>query len=130
MSKQHLYADYYAQQSGAGLPTFRGLPTMQGHGFGSIFTNIFRHIQPFLAPFFRSARNEAIQGGIRVLSDIAQKKPLGESVKQNLKTAGRNLIVSSLKKMEGRGGIKRIGCSKNKQLVRRRSPRDIFSIAK
>lgn len=76
MSKKQLYSAYYAQQSGGGLPTFKGHATMVGHGFGSILANIYKNFQPFLAPFFKSAKNEAIQGGIRMLTDIAHKKTL------------------------------------------------------
>jgi len=126
MSKQ-FYTNYYINQSGRGLSTYAGHSRMVGHGFGEIMSSVWKHISPVLFPALKSLKHEAINSGIGILNDLSQNKPIKNTLKSHLKTAGRNVIIGSLKRLQSGGSNIKAAPKKKKRQSKTRCGKDIFS---
>lgn len=101
MSNKHIYARYYGNQVGSGIAPYSGLSRVSGHGFGSMLANVWRFLSPIVAPSLQIMKKEALNSGINILNDLSLDRPVKTSVKKHLSTAGKNIIETSLKRLQG-----------------------------
>lgn len=100
------FEEHYANQSGAGLPYYRGVTFQKGYGLGSVIRRLFRAAFPFLVKGTKTLGKEALLAGSRVASDVLSGQDLKESVKTRSKESGRNLTqkaVNRIQSMVGKG---------------------------
>ena len=71
------FEDYYAGQTGKGLPFYRGTVLQRGHGIGGFFAKLFRSAMPFLMSGAKTIGKEALRTGTMVANDMLS----GESFK-------------------------------------------------
>lgn len=112
---------------GRGIPVYSGLSRISGHGYGNFFSNVWRFLSPIVAPSMQIVRREALDSGIKILSDLAQKKPLKPTLKKHLNTAGKNIITTSLKRLQGGKKVNIRPKTKNKKQSCSKPRKDIFS---
>jgi len=94
-----MYEQYYADQSGSGIPVFVGQRYQRGHGLGQTISGLFkRYVIPFVAP-------RAKEVG---------KKILGNLVKTGMEVAGDVFFWQV-----GKRGLERTRPSRYKENVRR-----------
>lgn len=90
--------------------------SQHGRGIGSILSSVFRKILPFAKTILgigrkavnsktgqsviKSAKNEALKTGIQVADDALKGRNIGESIKRNAKSAGKNIANTALKEAE------------------------------
>jgi hypothetical protein len=128
MSNKHLYARYYGSQVGSGIAPYAGLSRVSGHGFGSMLANVWRFLSPIIAPSLQIIKKEAVDSGLKILHDLSANRPLKTSVKKHLSNAGKNVIETSLKRLQGGrtcGNIRRKNVKKKQSRPKPR--KDIFS---
>lgn len=80
--------DYYAGQTGKGLPYFKGAVLQKGYGIGGFFAKLFRSAMPFLFSGAKAIGKEALRTGTRVANDVLS----GENFKASLKTRAKEKI--------------------------------------
>lgn len=118
------YFNTKVRQAGAGKnsgsgPFFVGMPYQRGAGVGSFFRRIIRFLLPLMGEAGREIGREGISTGVRVLGDLAEGKPLRNSVvngaSEGLKNMVRranpneglvNLIDQAANKLQKGGGIR------------------------
>jgi len=88
-ASRRLYEDYYANQSGSGMPVFVGRRYQRGHGLGQSIAGLFkRFIFPFVAPHAKRIGKQILSNvantGLEVIGDVAA----GKSAKKSLKKRG------------------------------------------
>ena len=115
-----LYKQYYEnQQSGNGIPVYRGVLSQRGYGIGSFFKSLFVKALPFLQ---RTAA-AALRTGAQVFDDVREGKKIKESLKERIPETIKD-VGTSLLNQTGRGSRKRKNY-KHRSIKRKR--RDIFS---
>ncbi len=120
-----LYTQYYIHQSGGGVTysdTFLKFKTpliyQRGRGVGSIFSTIWRFLQPILKKGAEYASKELLETGSDIISGIADQKPIKDIlVNRSLQTIDkiRDKASSKLKSMAGSGRKKRKCNTKTKK---------------
>ena len=121
------YVDYYARQAGGEVgDVFRGASYQRGHGIGNFLSNIFRTVFPLFKSGAKAIGKQALDAGFGVLRDQINRKPLKQSLKERMRSAGDNLMRQAESKIDGmRGaGYKRKRVQPKKQV--KRLKRDIF----
>lgn len=88
------YEQYYAGQSGHGLPVFYGARTQRGHGIGSLFSGLFRAVFPILKRVAPVIGRKALETGMQIAGDVAS----GQSLKESAKTRAVNAIQDTINK--------------------------------
>ncbi|KAG8235182.1 hypothetical protein J437_LFUL015488 [Ladona fulva] len=106
------YLQYYENQAGKRISNvYRGIEYQRGHGIGSFLGGIFRSALPILSRGAKAVGKEILRTGVHLLGDVAQNKPIRESVLRRVDEAGDNLkrkAVDSIDKlMKGAGYKKR-----------------------
>jgi len=81
------YEDYYANQSGSGMPVFVGRRYQRGHGLGQSIAGLFkRFIVPFAALHAKRIGKQILRNvaktGLEVVRDVAAGKYAKESIKE------------------------------------------------
>lgn len=109
------YTDYYLKQVGRGQADigflYRGGRggVQKGRGVGSFFSNLFRHLKPLFSTGLTAVAEQALNSGSTLLNEIG-KKPIKQILKEQGKTAAKNLAVRSVnslkRKMQTGSGIK------------------------
>ncbi|KAG8239543.1 hypothetical protein J437_LFUL019262 [Ladona fulva] len=99
-------------QAGKGISNvYSGVEYQRGHGIGSFLGGIFRSALPILSRGAKAVGKEILRTGVHLLGDVAQNKPIRESVLRRVDEAGDNLkrkAVDSIDKlMKGAGYKKR-----------------------
>ena len=98
-----LYKQYYEnQQSGNGIPVYRGVLSQRGYGIGSFFKSLFVKALPFLQ---RTAA-AALRTGAQVFDDVREGKKIKESLKERIPETIKDVGMSLLNQT-GRGSCKR-----------------------
>lgn len=128
------YVSYYVKQAGNGIgPVFAGSPIQKGHGIGSWLGSLFRSVFPLLKSGAQAVGKEALNAGFGVLRDTINQKPLKESFKSRMRSAGDSLMGKAEQKIDSMKGSG-YKCKKRKLhpqstsvIKRRRLPKDIFS---
>jgi len=69
------YEDYYANQSGSGMPVFVGRRYQRGHGLAQTIGGLFkRFVIPFVAPYAKHLGKQilgnAARTGMEVVGDV------------------------------------------------------------
>ena len=102
----------------------RGAPIQQGAGLGSMFSGLFRALMPAARTAARTlgkvaksdigkyAKMEATRSAVDTALEALEGKPVGAAAKRRLKTATKNILLESKRKLtpnnRGRGrGAKR-----------------------
>lgn len=88
------FDQYYAQQSGGGLPVFYGARMQRGHGIGNIFASIARFAMPIIRRIAPALGRKALQTGAQIAGDIAA----GQSFKDATKTRIADVINEGINK--------------------------------
>jgi hypothetical protein len=117
------YINYYAVQSGSGLPSFEGIRYQRGKGwFSNLFLPIMRQILPVLG-------RSVLPSGIGLAEDLLAGQNVKDSAKSRLKEVGKSLasntmdfIQSKIQSGSGRKGKrrKRLSIKKTKVLRERK----------
>jgi len=86
-ASRRLYEDYYANQSGSGMPVFVGRRYQRGHGLGQSIAGLFKRIiVPFVAPHAKRIGKPILSNvaktGLEVVGDVAAGKSAKESLKE------------------------------------------------
>lgn len=144
-SSARAYEQYYLNQTGSGMPFYRGSSGLQrGHGLGGLLGGLFRSAIPLLKKGAMTVGREALQSGIDIAHDVMNGQNVKTATKRRVKTAGRNIGRKAITKLQkGKGRKKQTTKSKKRgkkrgrksQVVstkdnkrRRRSYNDIFAI--
>ena len=78
-----MYEDYYMTQSGTGMPIYVGSRGQRGHRIGSVLSGLFRSAVPMLKRGLASFGKHALKTGQRILTDVIDGQPIGESAKKH-----------------------------------------------
>ena len=95
-ASRQMYEDYYAQQSGSGLPIFVGGRGQRGHGIGSVLSGLFRSAVPFLKRGMKFLGKQALKTGAEIASDVADGKDFAESARQRVGARVNQYIPGSI----------------------------------
>ena len=84
-----MYENYYADQSGSGIPVFVGQRHQRGHGLGQTISGLFkRFVIPFVAPRAKEVGKKilgnVVKTGMEMVGDVVS----GRSAKESLKERG------------------------------------------
>ena len=71
-ASRDLYEQYYAQQSGSGMPVYYGAHSQRGHGLGSFLSGLFRRAVPFLTRGAKSLGKQALRTGLNIANDVVE----------------------------------------------------------
>lgn len=97
------FSTYYAHQARTGV----GCPQSQiGHGLGNWISTLFKNIFPYLKSGFNAVKDEAIKGGIGLLSDTVNQVPIKESLQRRLQGFGEGLTTRAVNKVNNMKGGK------------------------
>ena len=118
-TSSHSLKNYYLNQSGGGIPVFRGATRQRGYGLGGIFSNLFRRIAPVLKNVAKTAGKQLVKTGANFVTDVIDGKTLKKAALSNLSSGGQQLVSSLSSKLstKKRGGSK--GSIQMKLLKRR-----------
>lgn len=115
------YCHYYLQQTGRGLPVYRGQPYQKGHGLvsgiGSMLKGAVRGIGPTLTPMFKNL-------GMGVGLDILSGKNIKESLKSRAKQGGMRLVsmaANRLRRKISELGVRKAPASKKARRTGRKN---------
>lgn len=122
-ASRDLYRQYYSnQQSGSGMPVYRGVLSQRGYGIGSFLKSMFMKALPFLQ---RTAA-AALRTGAQVFDDVREGKQVKESLKQRVPETIKDVGVSMLNQ-SGSGQRKRRSRRRCTVVKRKKHRKDIFS---
>ena len=120
-----LYDDYYANQTGHGIPVYIG--GMRGRGLGSVLSGLFRAVVPLLKRGGKAMLKEGVTSGLQVAQDVLSGANLKNAVKKRVRGTGRRLLkraFGGLKPPPGEPVKKRI--KKRVRYSKSKRSRDIF----
>ncbi|GFR61127.1 Gypsy retrotransposon integrase 1 [Elysia marginata] len=92
-----LYENYYLQQSGHGIPVFKG---HRGYGLGNILGGLFRVATPLLKKGGKALLKEGAKTGLGVMSDILAGQSIKTAAKNRSRQAGQRLLNKISSKAE------------------------------
>lgn len=111
---------YYSLQAGRGLPHIGPVYRAQrngyqkGYGIGSVISNIIGFLRPYAIKGLESLADQSYITGKNVITDIIDRRPLGQIVRNRGKEAaidlaekGLNSIKRKMGKQSGSGSINR-----------------------
>jgi hypothetical protein len=129
------YVKYYENQSGRGLPVFRGAKIQRGYGLGNLFRSFFRWIAPILKthalPVLKEGAKTLGTETVKAVANVATDAITGKNMENVVKDRSEEYIKSLIAKTQQGSGIKRkkkskISQSSNKITKKKRSKKDIF----
>ena len=86
---RHMYENYYANQSGSGMPVFVGRRHQRGHGLGQTISGLFkRFVIPFVAPRAKEVGKKILGNVVKTGMEVAGDVFSGRSAKESLKERG------------------------------------------
>lgn len=125
------YVDYYVHQAGRGIgPVFTGSAHQRGHGIGNFLSSIFRAVFPLVKSGAKAIGKEAVDAGFGMLKDTIQQKPIKQSLKERMRTAGEHLMTKAehkIDEMQGSGYKRRRSSKKLHKRPAKKQKRDIFT---
>ena len=98
-TSSHSLKNYYLNQSGGGIPVFRGATRQRGYGLGGIFSNLFRRIAPVLKNVAKTAGKQLVKTGANFVTDVIDGKTLKKAALSNLSSGGQQLVSSLSSKL-------------------------------
>jgi len=127
-----MYEDYYASQSGSGVPIYQGSPGQRGHGLGSMLSGLFRSAMPMIKRGLAFFGKQALKTGLEVANDVAEgesfknsaRRRVPEGIKRFVSTANFSNQSGSGRGRRKRKRVKAVRGGKKKKLSRRNN--DIF----
>lgn len=126
------FEDYYAGQTGNGLPFYRGTVLQRGYGIGGFFAKLFRRAIPLFMSGAKTIGKEALRTGTMVAGDVLAGENFKSALKTRAKETGKKLARKAVQKadeMIGHGKLKRKRKSLNRFIsskARKVKGRDIF----
>ena len=128
------------QQTGRGIPVFRGAAMQRGHGLGSLVKGLFRTASPLLKKGAIALGKEALSTGLNIMGDTLNGQSFKQATKRNVSRAGKRMMnkaVGGIKKRKQTGGSRVIVLKRKrpgrKRVIRAKGPpakrrrhRDIF----
>lgn len=121
------YTKYYSQQTGGGVANYEFSPIhmprvyQRGRGVGSIFSSLWRFLQPLLKTGATYASKELLETGSDILNGIINQKPLNNVLAdRSIKIVDqiRDKTAEKIKKMAG-AGRKRRRCDNKQHLSKK-----------
>lgn len=104
------FEDYYAGQTGKGLPYYKGAVFQRGHGIGGFFAKLFRRAMPLLVSGAKTIGKETLRTGTMIANDVLSGENFKSSLKSRSKETGKKLARKAVQKadeMIGHGKFKR-----------------------
>jgi len=128
-STRDLYENYYARQTGKGLPAFVGYRGQRGHGLGSVLGRLFRFAMPMLKKGLAYVGKHAAQTGQEIAEDVLAGQKFKESARRRLSTGiKRAARLGDFISQSGSGRKrKRKSSGKKKVTKKRKVKKDIFT---
>jgi len=84
-----MYDNYYADQSGSGIPVFVGQRHQRGHELGQTISGLFkRFVIPFVAPRAKEVSKKILGNMVKTGMEMVGDVVSGRSVKESLKERG------------------------------------------
>ena len=82
-----MYENYYADQSGSGIPVFVGQLHQRGHGLGQTISGLFkRFVIPFVAPRAKEVGKKilgnVVKTGMEMVGDVVSGRNARESLEE------------------------------------------------
>ncbi|KAJ8048850.1 hypothetical protein HOLleu_01325 [Holothuria leucospilota] len=100
------YEHYYLNQTGHGVPVFRGGRAQRGYRLGNIVGGLFRTAVPLLKKGAKALGKEALRTGMDIAGDVLDGRSLKTSVKQRGLAAGKRVARKAVSSVgAGSGGI-------------------------
>ena len=123
------YERYYLNQVGSGMPVYRGSTGLQrGYGLGGLLGGLFRSAMPLLKKGAMAVGREALQSGMDIAQDVMNGQSVKTATKKRMKTAGRNMGLKALNKLQkGRGAKKQLPKAQKKGKKRGRKSQPVSS---
>lgn len=99
------YERYLLNQVGSGIgPYYRSsLQVQRGRGLGSVFSNLYRVLKPWIVSGSRALGQEVLRSGKEVIQNIDSDKPINLLLKEQGIKSLRNLTEKAANAMSGRG---------------------------
>jgi len=96
-ASRRLYEDYYANQSGSGMPVFVGRGYQRGHGLGQSMAGLLKRLfVPFVASHATRIGKQILSNvaktGLEVVGDVAAGKSAKESIKERAMTGIKRTV--------------------------------------
>ena len=84
-----MYENYYADQSGSGIPVFVGQRHQRGHGLGQTISGLFKRcVIPFVAPRAKKVGKKILRNVVKTGMEMVGDVVSGSSAKESLKERG------------------------------------------
>ena len=115
------YEQYYANQSGSGIPVFHGALGQRSHGLGSMISGFFRRAFPFIFSGAKALGKPVLRTGVNIASDVIDRKSLKESAGAHIPDGIKSFVSSNFG--QSGSGKRRERTSKRKT---KRRKKDIF----
>ena len=117
MSAEHkkVYDDYYLNQSGKGMPVFRGVRYQRGHGLGNVLWTLTKFALPFLKKGVKAVGKQAVRTGMNIAQEAMQGR--------NIKTAAKHHLSQGLTELvtqRGRGHARKRPGPPGEHMTKRR----------
>ena len=93
------YLNYYSNQVGSGIPGFSGVRYQRGHGF---FGRLFSGIGSFVKDLAPSLLKRSLPSAVNFAQDIMTGENVGQSAKNRLLEAGRDVADETLGQIKKR----------------------------
>lgn len=91
------YKSFYEQSGGIYIPPiYQGTKYQKGYGLGSIFSGLLKSAVPLLKKGAMALGKTAVKTGVNIAKDSLAGKNLKSAFKDNVKSAGKDLLHKSL----------------------------------
>ena len=88
---KHMY-----DQTGGWVPVYIGSKYQKGHGLGSVFSGMLKSALPMIKKGAIGLAKTAAEAGLNIAKDGIEGKNIKNSLANNLKLAGSNLLQKSI----------------------------------
>ena len=89
------FEEYYSEQTGKGLPYFKGTAFQRGYGIGGFFAKLFRSAMPLLVKGAKTIGKEALRTGTMVTNDMLSGENFKSSLETRTKETGKKISQKS-----------------------------------
>ena len=127
------YLKYYENQTGGGLPVFRGAKIQKGYGLGNLFRSFYRWIQPILKthalPVLREGAKTLGSETVKAVANVATDAIHGRSIEDAVKERTQEYFNNLSNKQSGSGykrKKKQVSVPQNNSKKKKRTKQDIF----
>ena len=126
-ASKDFYEQYYAEQSGSGMPVFYGARGQRGHGLGSFLSGLFRRVMPFLSRGAKALGKTALRTGLDIANDVVEGSSFRDSASKRVPEGLKGFAASNF----GQSGNGKRRRNIQRKVVKKRKPtikkhKDIF----